>query len=252
MRRIRLNRVPPQPPARTSQFRHELKYLISYPEMRLLQERLRMFLQPDPHAEQGQYTIRSLYFDDFWGSAWADKLAGVDQRQKYRLRIYNYQDQVVHLECKEKAEAYINKSSAALNHSELRQLLQADYSFLARRPEPACRNFYTHHQLYQLQPAVIVDYEREPYIYPYGNVRVTFDRQVRAGAFQGDLFDAGLPVYEVLPPDQLILEVKYTAFLPEIVRSLLPIPDSAYTAASKYTLCMERKDKIMSLQGRMS
>ena len=46
-------------------YRHEYKYLISRTDAELLRRRLPHVMKPDPHAgASGQYTIRSLYFDD--------------------------------------------------------------------------------------------------------------------------------------------------------------------------------------------
>ena len=67
-------------------FRNEWKYLISTSEKEMLMLRLKPFLQPDPHAGEGGYYIRSLYFEDYWNSAYAEKEAGVLMRKKYRIR----------------------------------------------------------------------------------------------------------------------------------------------------------------------
>ena len=96
-----------------------------------------------------------------------------------------------------------------------------------------------------MKPKVIVDYERVPYVYPLGDVRITFDCHVRAGVFENDLFDQALPVLEVLEPHQLIMEVKYTEFLPEMIRDMLRVDNSIYTAASKYVLCLEKRKEIL-------
>ena len=81
-------------------FRNEWKYLISTSEKEMLTLRLKPFLQPDPHAGEGGYYIRSLYFDDYWSSAYAEKEAGVLMRKKYRIRIYNNNDKFIKLERK--------------------------------------------------------------------------------------------------------------------------------------------------------
>ena len=83
-------------------FRNEWKYLISTSEKEMLMLRLKPFLQPDPHAGEGGYYIRSLYFEDYWNSAYAEKEAGVLMRKKYRIRIYNNNDKFIKLERKKK------------------------------------------------------------------------------------------------------------------------------------------------------
>ncbi|MBR4961847.1 MAG: VTC domain-containing protein, partial [Clostridia bacterium] len=73
----------------TPKFRHEYKYPITYADGAVLAGRLRTVLSPDPHAGNGCYTIRSLYFDDWKNKALFEKLDGTDPREKFRIRIYN-------------------------------------------------------------------------------------------------------------------------------------------------------------------
>ena len=71
----------------------------------------------------------------------------------------------------------------------------------------------------QLRPRVLVSYVREPYVYAAGNVRVTFDSNIRTSLFQRDFLDGALPdIIATDAPGDIILEVKYDAFLPEIIR----------------------------------
>lgn len=62
--------------------------------------RLNIALKKDPHAGKNGYMIRSLYFDDYWMSAYQEKSMGVLDRKKYRIRIYNYSDATIKLERK--------------------------------------------------------------------------------------------------------------------------------------------------------
>ena len=115
-------------------FRNEWKYLISTSEKEMLMLRLKPFLQPDPHAGEGGYYIRSLYFDDYWNSAYAEKEAGVLMRKKYRIRIYNNNDKFIKLERKKKFGSYIYKESAPLTREEVEKILKGDYAFLLQPP----------------------------------------------------------------------------------------------------------------------
>ena len=92
-------------------FRHEWKYLINRAEKQLTDLRLRECMQLDPHAGEGGYMIRSLYFDDYWNSAMEEKDAGVLMRKKYRIRIYNCSDKSIKLERKKKFGSYIPTNS---------------------------------------------------------------------------------------------------------------------------------------------
>ena len=57
-------------------------------------------------------------------------------------------------------------------------------------------------------------------------------------------FDMDMPVTHVIDRDKLILEVKYTEFLPEIIRDLLPVDNSVQLAFSKYTMCLEKRKEL--------
>lgn len=221
-------------------FRHEWKYLISTAEKELIDLRLKKCMKLDPHAGAGGYLIRSLYFDDYWNSAMEEKEAGVLMRKKYRIRIYNYSDQSIKLERKKKFGSYIYKESAPLTRQEVEWILDGRYDFLLRSPHALCREFYIECVSNVMRPRVIVDYEREPWILDTGTVRLTMDMNVRAAIGSYDIFDSSLPTLNVLEPGKLVMEVKYTELLPQIVRNLVP-PDAAeFTAVSKFVLCCEK------------
>ncbi|MBE0600651.1 MAG: polyphosphate polymerase domain-containing protein [Firmicutes bacterium] len=219
-------------------FRHELKYLINLPDWALLKIRMAGTLRRDGNVdERGEYHVRSLYFDDYWHTAYEDKEAGVMIRHKYRLRVYNGSDTVIRLERKQKIGPYIRKESAPVTRRQVSMLLSGSYGFLEKSDHPLHREFYYECSSRLMRPRVMVDYDREPYVMDAGDVRITFDKHVRAGFGQLDLFDPTLPALEVLPADRMIMEIKYTEFLPRIVRGLLPPRASIMTAASKYVLC---------------
>lgn len=224
---------------KTKPYRNEWKYLISLKEAELLKQRLMPFMKLDSHAQDGGYLIRSLYFDDYFNTAYNEKLMGVMNRQKWRIRIYNYTDNVISLERKKKSGSYILKESAKLSRAEFEKILAGDYTFLLERPENLCGEFYYECTSKLLRPKVIVDYDRVPLILDEGTVRITFDSNVRAAVGSFDIFDAGLPVLSAMETDRLILEVKYTEFLPQMIKELLPLNGQEFTAVSKYTLCYD-------------
>lgn len=220
-------------------FRHEWKYLISYPEAELLQRRLTPFLSLDQNAVNGEYMIRSLYFDDMNDSAYREKIMGVDFRQKWRIRIYNCSDKRISLERKTKRGSYIYKESAPLTREEFQKILDGDHRFLLSRKENLCGEFYYECTTKLLRPKLIADYDRTPLVMDAGTVRITFDKNVRAAIGSFDIFDPGLPTLPAIEPGKLVLEVKYTAFLPQVVKTLLPLDGQEFSAFSKYAECYE-------------
>ena len=195
-------------------FRHEWKYLINRAEKQLTDLRLRECMQLDPHAGEGGYMIRSLYFDDYWNSAMEEKDAGVLMRKKYRIRIYNCSDKSIKLERKKKFGSYIYKEAAPLTRQEVEWILDGKYEFLLRSAYRLCTEFYLECVCNIMRP--------------------------RAAVGSYDIFDSSLPTLDVLEPGKLVMEVKYTEFLPQIVRNLVPQSASEFTAVSKFVLCCEK------------
>lgn len=221
----------------TTAYRHELKYFINKPDWALLRARMMGMIPRDPNAgPDGEYMIRSLYFDDYWNSSYDEKEMGILLRRKYRIRLYNYSDRRILLERKNKVGQYILKESAPLTRWEAEALIDGDYGFLKHSRENLKQEFYYECTSRLMRPRVVVDYDREPFALEPGDVRITFDKHVRAGFGAFNLFDRSPAAMEVLPGDRMIMEVKFTTFLPSLVRKLLPPRSSIMTAASKYVL----------------
>lgn len=221
-------------------FRNEWKYLINSAEKEIICARMKSVLTLDKHAKNGGYMIRSLYFDDIWNSAYEEKEMGILMRKKYRIRIYDCSDQVIRLERKKKFGSYIFKEDAPLTREEFERILEGDYRFLLTSEYPLCREFYIECISHMMRPRVIVDYEREPWVMDEGTVRITFDKDVRAAVGGFDIFDSTLPTLPVLEAGKLVMEVKFTEFLPQIVKEIVPSSASEFVAVSKYVLCYEK------------
>lgn len=219
-------------------YRHEQKYYICQADYELISRRLSLSMERDRYAdENGEYFIRSLYFDDMNDSAFRDKLDGVDSRDKYRLRTYNLEDKVIKLEKKHKDGQFIQKSSVSLTRRECDELLAGRYAFLLSRPEPFAREMFAVFATRRLRPKVIVDYVREAYVFPVQDVRITFDKEIRSGYRGVDIFDKELPTYPVLDSGDMVMEVKFNLYLPTYIRSLIQMPAQVRSAVSKYCIC---------------
>ncbi len=222
--------------------RQELKYFIRYSDRDLLKYRFAGLMQRDRNVgANGEYKIRSLYFDDYWNSAYETKLMGTQKRYKYRIRIYNDSDTVINLERKLKHNSYTAKDKAALTKNEVYSILEGRYAFLRDNSRPLLREFYYECVAKVLRPQVIVDYEREPFVFNPGDIRITFDRCIRAGNTSFDIFDKKLPTVETMAPGCLVMEVKFSGFLPKMIKKALPTGTSEYTSVSKYILCCDKR-----------
>ena len=227
--------------------RHELKFLITRTQLEVLRHTIGNVLNLDPNAARngGSYHIRSLYFDTVFDDALYDKIAGVKDRDKYRIRIYNLSDKNIFMECKTKVGSLISKRSVKVSRDLADQLIAADPTGLESTQSGLLRDVYREMRTRLLHPVVIVDYEREAYVHPVEEVRITFDMRVRSGMNSIDLFNDQVPTVPVLDHDETILEVKYNRVLPPYIRDMLSwaCPEAVQTAVSKYTLCRKYEEK---------
>lgn len=228
-----------------NKLRHEYKYYINYGSCHILRARLKDFVCADGNMEKPEgYLISSLYFDDVYESAMEEKIAGIRFRKKYRIRVYEREDRVIKLECKMKFDSYIAKVSAPLTRAEYDSILSGDYEFLLKREEQVCRELYIAHKTKLLRPTVVVEYLREAYVSYFGNVRITFDKNIAASFDALDMLGGECPVTEVLPEGVLVLEVKYDDYLPAYIGQLLQIDGADKCAISKYVMCRNKNTNI--------
>ena len=221
--------------------RHELKFFISPIQYQVLSRTLKATLNPDPNGdENNQYHIRSLYFDTAYDSALYDKINGTANRDKYRIRIYNFSDQMIRLECKSKFRDLISKRSVRITRDLAEQLISADPTGLESTASGLVSDTFRVMRTNLLHPVVIVDYLREAYLHPAEEVRITFDMQLRSGLNSVDMFNPYLPTVPPFDHDEIILEVKYNQVLPPYIANLLTyaLRDGACRSAiSKYVYC---------------
>lgn len=216
-------------------YRHEYKYIISKSAAEFLKLRLKCMMARDPHAgETGQYTIRSLYFDDLRFAAFDEKMAGLRDREKYRLRCYNYDTGLVRLEKKEKHGDLTRKTGQTLTSQQVQALTACQWGDLTASDGSLLDELRL--KIAQgLRPAVLVDYDRTPFVCSAGQTRITLDENIRTRPYDPDLWASHTAMIPVLEPDQVVLEVKFNDFLPGYL-GLEDIP-KVNLALSKYVLC---------------
>lgn len=219
-------------------YRHELKYRINIADYYSLRSRLKHIARLDGHAERnGKYKIRSLYFDNLDDKALMEKINSLNVREKFRLRYYNDNPLFIKLEKKYKINGLGRKSAAIITREQTERLLTGDIAWMLEAEDPLLLEFYSKTKYQHLRPKTVVDYYREAYIYSPGNVRITFDSDVRSGLYSRDLFNLELPTLSVTKRGQIILEVKFDNFLPEAIRDVLQTNERQNAAISKYAAC---------------
>lgn len=219
-----------------AQYRHEWKHEISFSDRLALQARLSAVCRPDPHAPGGLYQIRSLYFDTPADRALREKLDGVSRREKFRIRYYNLDASLIHLEKKSKRGGLGTKETAELTPAEAQAIVDGDLDWMADSGRPLVRELYLKMIAQGLVPRTIVDYTRRPFVFPPGNVRVTLDYDIRTGLSSTDFLNPDCPTIPAGDP-VTILEVKWDAFLPDIIRDAVGLDGRRAAAFSKYAQC---------------
>lgn len=220
-------------------FRHELKYRIRPADYYAIRQRLRPVMKPDEHTRaDGRYLIRSIYFDNVQDKALREKINGVQKREKFRIRYYNDDFSFLMLEKKIKRNNLCMKIDAELTKEECRAMLAGDTGWMISHPSGLVQELYCKMKSQQLRPRVLVSYVREPYVYKAGNVRVTFDSNIRSTLFHRRFLEETVTDIGVAGnPGEMILEVKFDAFLPEVIQSLLQTEGIWQQAYSKYSAC---------------
>jgi hypothetical protein len=219
------------------QARHEFKHSLNYGDYRILRDRLRRVMRRDAHAdENGEYRVRSLYFDTPNDKALREKIDGVDRREKFRIRRYLGDTDYIKLEKKSKAHGMCYKRSAKLTADEVYRIQNGELSWMIGDERELICELYSKMRSELLLPKTVVDYIRVPFICIAGNVRITLDRDIRTGLFATDFMSECLPT--VKAGDELVLlEVKYDQFIPDYITNVLQLGTRRAAACSKYALC---------------
>ena len=217
-------------------YRREWKHEISYVDMLVLRQRLSAVMKRDEHAIDGKYLIRSLYFDNASDKALREKVDGVNIREKFRIRYYNNDTSLIHLEKKSKVNGLCLKDSVALSFEQAQAIANGDYGWMIDSGVPLIQELYSKMMSQGLRPKTIVDYLREPFVFAPGNVRVTLDYNIRTGMNCTDFLNSNC-VTVPAGDTPIILEVKWAEYLPDIIRDAVQLRGCRVGAFSKYAVC---------------
>lgn len=219
-------------------YRHEFKYICSEAQLAVLAGRLSGIMRFDSHAgKDGNYQIRSVYFDDYKDTGFYENENGIDPREKFRIRIYNHSADFIELENKKKICGMTRKEACELQKELCEELLRGEREALEACELPVWNKFAVGWNARRLRPKVIVEYERTVFVCSLGNVRITFDRNIASSVDYAHFFDKTIKKRPIMPLGFHILEIKYDAFLPDYIYKAAELENLQRTAFSKYYLC---------------
>lgn len=222
----------------STKYRHEYKYIMTSLQAAIVESRVSMLMQADSHTgSTGTYLIKSLYFDDYKDSCFYENENGCDNRSKFRIRYYNDDISCIRLEKKSKRNGMTCKESCLLTLEMCHTFMEGKIPDVTADMPPMMQALFTEMRLRSLIPKIIVIYERMPFVYPIGNVRVTFDRNLASSNAITDFLDPVITSRPILPKGESILEVKWDELLPDHIQSHLSLEDLQWSSCSKYYFC---------------
>lgn len=215
-------------------YRHELKFIVSDVELKIIEYRLKPLMHTDVHQEGNSYAIRSLYFDDRYNSCLKENESGSNNRSKYRIRIYNASSQLIKLEKKQKCNGMTRKKVSTISLTDCITYMAGNIPPLYIQSTDLQKEFYTVIRGNGFLPVTIVEYIRTAFTDTRGNVRITFDKNISSSNKISSFLDPRIDSVPLLPNGTHILEVKYDEFLPEYITDVLALGTLQQSAFSKY------------------
>lgn len=221
-----------------NKYRHEYKYLCSVQQLTCIRNQIETLMYMDANAEgQGTYTIRSLYFDDYENQCLYQNVNGTEPREKFRIRIYNGSISYIRLELKRKEHCKTKKSSCILTPQLCQCAMMGQMLPIQAVDSPVYRKFCILQSTKLLRPKVIVEYDRAAFVYPDGNVRVTFDLHLRSSDQIERFMEPRIASRGVMAKQQHLLEVKFDEYFPDFIYRCVQEKNLQQTTFSKYVIC---------------
>ena len=219
-------------------YRHEEKFIITRTDAEIIKNEISLICSLDSHTnEEGIYNIKSIYFDTVNDKFLKETIDGVNLRHKYRIRAYNNDLDRITLEKKYAENGLKRKESDLISLDMCKALSFDSVHSVDSRDLKIVGSLQTESMITPIIPKVIIGYKRIPYVYPIGNVRITFDSEIVASRNLNSFFEEEHNDFVEVLPNTIILEVKYDEFLPRQIRNILSRNGLlSQTSFSKYAM----------------
>jgi hypothetical protein len=182
--------------------------------------------------------VKSLYFEDLCGNSLFEKNSGLHTRNKFRIRMYNNSHDFIVLENKIKSGKFVQKNSKVISQNFARKLISDSTLFnkTVRDEFIECNN---RSQTRYYKPKAIVEYKREAYSVKNSNkLRINFDTSISASFDKSIFFKESTQSNQITNSKQIVLEIKFTNYLPQYIKFLLSPVNKSLTSFSKYEKCL--------------
>ncbi len=240
--------------------RYEYKYIVPNKYLSAIRDYIMPFMELDKYGQSAvdnQYTVRSVYFDTPSYDFYYEKIEGIKNRKKVRLRGYDQSgpDDIVFLEIKRKYDIPIIKYRSPLKFKHALEIFQehnlngyAIEKFSSEEGYENSKRFFYQVFSKNLRPVVLVVYEREPYLNKFDKtVRITFDKNLRGQgypALEGLYREDEL---SVVLDNRFIMEVKFNNTFPGWLNPVISRFGLRKQSASKYVMTMDSANVVRHL-----
>ncbi len=251
------NTAEPLATSRMIMFRRmEIKYMVDRTTRTALTQDLQAFMRPDIYtSDQGSYLVRSLYFDTQAYKAYHDKMAGVAERHKLRVRAYGedpMQSAFIRFEVKSRYISFIHKITVDIPIEDYFDVAPAIYNRALPPPrilndEEVSKEFFRLQRQYNMEPKIMVQYRREAYERVEMNrVRANFDDEL-VSSRNLDLLEPLKGARRMLKYGNAIFEIKVDGSLPYWMHTLISKYNLQNQAISKFCYSIRNEARFSSV-----
>jgi len=226
--------------------RYEFKYVVPH-DLRLeIENQVRHFMVLDPFVDsvpEQSYRVRSLYFDTPSSAAFYEKIDGIKDRKKYRIRTYGKKidESPIFFEEKGRANQRTYKHRVKITKDLYTDLILGGNLFylLERFPDVNFVNrFLTSKSKVDVSPRVVIDYERRPYVSNYDvYFRITFDSELKA-IRSSEAFGIAEKSMRRCLAGRSIIEVKFNRKIPAWFQRIIQSTQLTRVSISKFVVGM--------------
>lgn len=221
--------------------RYEFKYLVHAKEARAVLATIEPYVKRDKNAgADGFYKVTSLYLDSPDRAAYWEKLDGEKFRRKVRVRTYGTNAPNAFVEIKQRLNLGVAKRRTLLPVAQAEERIRAICRGAHEPGDAVLDEVYVLAKVEQLRPTIVVSYNRAAWFDAWRpDLRITLDRNLKWRTH--DLALGGDPTRGrfIVPPDWLVLEVKFDRILPSWLCTALNRHDLQLQRISKYCRAIE-------------
>jgi len=239
--------------------RFEMKYLLNKNLSLNIQNEIKKFMTYDGYINKDfsekKYYVRSIYFDNDSYSNFNEKVDGLKIRHKFRIRTYSSKltkNSTLYLEEKGRLNQRTYKVRSKISKNDLYLFFEQKNMFQLKKnykDKMLVEKFIFESLKKNINPNVIVDYERSPFVNNTGlYFRLTFDSKIRS-CVSNDLYLINNQWKECLSGYE-ILEVKFDTTIPAWFQKIIQSYELKRLSISKYVLGMEASGLAEDFEGK--